>query len=318
MAGPDTVSLDSRKSFWFILIGCAIFSHVTAGALARMPSADGREPQRWAVILMGLPGDAEHEATFRQAANQICTWLAESQQIPAKQIRRLPEEVFTEDGTPSSRITPALTGAAIRSCFADLASELQEDDALWIFTLGHGNYDGRRAWFHVAGRDPSHEDFGHWLADVRCREQVFWLTHSSSGWFVRPLSRPRRIIVAATAADDESNETEFPHAFASVAQRPISQLDTDHDGSVSVAELYEAVVGEVVRRFQDDSRLRTEHAQLDDNGDGVGSEVLLRPTSPDPAPAPVPKPSPDGELARLTIIPYPDVRPSQEEQPTGE
>jgi hypothetical protein len=304
---------DTRDVGFCRLVGWAVCLLIATVLLTRTTAASGREPQRWAVILLGLPGDADHEVPFRQSAEEIQKWLTDTQRIPAQQIVRLPSASSME--APPA---PPLTAAAIRSCFADLASELQEDDALWIFTLGHGNYDGRRAWFHVAGRDPSHEDFGHWLADVRCREQVFWLTHSSSGWFVRPLSRPRRIIVAATAADDESNETEFPHAFASVVQRPISQLDTDHDGSVSVAELYEAVVGEVVRRFQDDSRLRTEHAQLDDNGDGVGSDVLLRPTSPDPATAPVPKPSPDGELARLTIIPYPEIRPSQKEQPTGE
>jgi hypothetical protein len=158
-----------------------------------------------------------------------------------------------------------------------LGSKLRPEDSLWIITLGHGNYDGRQAWFHLAGKDPSPADLGKWLSDMRCRQQVVWLTHSSSGWFIKPLSRPGRIVISATAADDESNETEFPHAWSAVVQRPWQTLDTNQDGAVSVAELLNAVAVEVDQRFKSDNRLPTEHSQLDDNGDGIGTEVTLPP-----------------------------------------
>src|SRR5262249_20518921 len=146
---------------------------------------------------------------------------------------------------------------------------------LWIFTLGHGNYDGREAFFHVAGRDPAGSDFGRWLGEIRCRQQVIWLTHSCSGHFVKPLSQPGRIVIAATAADDESNETEFPHALASAAAQPLEKLDADGDKQVSLAEFFAAINRAVAKRFQGDKRIPTEHAQLDDNGDGRGTEDLF-------------------------------------------
>ena len=267
------------------------------------PPAEKPAGERWAVIVVGIPGDKEHEKLFDKTADAWQEWLTGPLGFNA-------EHVLLLNGAAA----PGTTADAIRTTFAELAKKLQPDDGLWVFTLGHGNYDGKHAWFHVAGRDPSNEDFGRWLGEIRCREQVFWLTHASSGWFVKPLSRPGRIVIAATAADDESNETEFPEALATIAGREPATLDADADGNVSVAELFAAVSGEVLRRFKSDNRLPTEHAQLDDNGDGKGTEELTAEKEPadsePPAGAPPAVKAPaakiDGDLARKTYLPYPD------------
>jgi hypothetical protein len=269
-------------------------------------AAEKTTGQRWAVILVGIPGDDAHAVLFRKTADAWQEWLISSLQFPAGQVLRLPAAP-TEGQADKDPAAVPLTAATIRTTFADLSGKLGPDDTLWVFTLGHGNYDGKRAWFHVAGRDPSHEDFGRWLSEVRCREQVIWLTHANSGWFVKPLSKPGRIVIAATAADDESNETEFPQALATVISRPLKTLDADEDGRLSVAELFSAVVQEIANRFQSDKRLPTEHAQLDDDGDGKGSEDLTPPAktdNTDAAPTPQPATAPrDGDLARKTFIP---------------
>ena len=275
----------------------------STGANAAPDKAPG---QRWAVILVGIPGDDAHAALFRKTADAWQKWLIESAQFPAGQVLRYPAAP-AEKQAAKDPPTPPLTADTIRTTFADLSTKLGPDDTLWVFTLGHGNYDGKHAWFHVAGRDPSHEDFGRWLSEVRCRKQVIWLTHANSGWFVKPLSKPGRIVIAATAADDESNETEFPQALATVIGRPLKTLDADLDGRLSVAELFSAVVQEVANRFKNDKRLPTEHAQLDDDGDGKGSEDLMPPTktentaiAPNTQPETVPR---DGDLARKTLVP---------------
>lgn len=262
-----------------------------------LSSAGASEPvvgQRWAVIIVGLPGDAEHEKLFRDTADAWQKWLTETLEFQADHVLRLPAQANDKEETP-----PALTADAVRKQLADLQGKLKPEDSLWVFTLGHGNYDGKEAWFHVSGRDPSGADLGRWLSEIRCREQVIWLTHSSSGWFVKPLSQPRRIVIAATAADDESNETEFPHALATAAKLPIAELDTDKDEKVSIAELFTAVTREVEKRFKTDNRIPTEHAQLDDNGDGKGTESLATKDQPDSGPAA----KIDGELARKTYLP---------------
>ena len=261
--------------------------------------------RRFAVILVGIPGDDAHAALFRKTADAWQKWLTESLQFPAAQVLRFPVPPIDP---AAEKISPAapLTAETIRSTFAELSAKLGPDDTLWVFTLGHGNYDGKHAWFHVVGRDPSNEDFGRWLSDVPCREQVLWLTHANSGWFVKPLSKPGRIVIAATAADDESNETEFPQALATVISKPQNTLDADQDGRLSVAELFAAVVKEVANRFHSDKRLPTEHAQLDDDGDGKGSEdIVPKPAAvkDDSAPGTQPVVSVrDGDLARDTFL----------------
>ncbi len=278
--------------------------------VAPVPSA-----RRWGVILQGLPGDAPHARQFRKVTGELRTWLVDSLEFPAEQVISLPESPGGE-----AEQAPPLTAEQIRSTLAQLTPQLQPDDAVWIFTVGHGSHDGQRAWFHVAGPDPSDVDLADWLAALPCREQVLWLTHSSSGWLVKPLSRPGRIVIAATAADDEPNETEFPQALASVVRRPPPPASPQPEGEGArdwnVAALYTAVVAEVGRRFRSDNRLPTEHAQLDDNGDGVGTETLnpsppgdptaSTPSTDNPATTSPPKgslPRRDGALARSVIVP---------------
>lgn len=288
-----------------LLLGCFPGLNGTALSVAQDLSAtENREPQRWAVIIVGLPGDAEHAALFRKMADQIQKWLVNTQRIPVEQVFRLPET-----GGDGETTDTAATAESIHNLLTDVNSKLQANDTLWIFTIGHGNYDGRQAWFHVAGKDPSNDDFGQWMADIDCREQVLWLTHSSSGWFVKPLSRPGRIVIAATAADDESNETEFLRALTTVAGWSVDKLDGDHDQAISVAEFYLGVVREVARRFQYDNRLPTEHAQLDDNGDGVGTENLeVAKSGNDPAASKgVRTAKVDGDLAKTILIPYAEI-----------
>lgn len=263
------------------------------------PASDA-PAERWAVIFVGLPGDAAHEEVFAETAAEWQKWLTETLDFPADHVVRLP--AAARDDAAEKDEAATLTAESMRTTLTGLSAKLREQDAIWIFTLGHGSHDGKRAWFHVSGRDPSDEDFSRWISGFRCREQVLWLTHSSSGWFTKPASRAGRIVITATAAEEESNETEFPHALATIGRKPLSKLDADEDGSVSVAELFTTTVAEVNRQYKNDERLPTEHAILDDNGDGTGTEDLHPKTAPGDTPPLESKI--DGALAKRTFVKY--------------
>jgi hypothetical protein len=273
--------------------------------------------QRHAVIIAGLPGDEEHAALFAATTAAWRGWLTETLDFA-------PERVLTCASADAQAGAPA-TRESMGDLFQELAGRLTEDDSLWVLVLGHGNYDGRQSFLHVAGPDPDGPRFASWLEPIRCREQVVWLTQTCSGWWVKPLSRPGRIIVAATAADQEENETEFPHALTTVAPMNHKELDANGDGHVSVLELFVATSKVADARFAADERIPTEHAQLDDNGDGRGTEVpdlkapppvdppvdpsatapgtadASSPPTPAPAPAPIPH---DGQLAATVLLSY--------------
>ncbi len=99
------------------------------------------------------------------------------------------------------------------------------------------------------------------------------MTTSASGFTLKPLAATGRIVITATEADLEVNETLFPHALADVLAEPPEGIDRDKDGKVSIFELYLAVVAKVIQQYVDDENLPTEHAKIDDNGDGHGSEL---------------------------------------------
>lgn len=250
-------------------------------ALAFGQAADDASPpeaappaNRWAIVVVGLPGDEEHESLFGAAGQAYVRWLTESLAFDPGRVLLVghnPAEPEAKLGATKEQIAVAV---------AELSPQIQPEDTLWIVTLGHANYDGERGWLHLAGPDLNDLELAELFAEVECREQVFWLTHTCSGWFLPALSRPGRIVIAATEADQEVNETEFPQALLEAASRPTPELDRDADGRVSLAELFLAASQRVAEIFQADNRVPTEHSQLDDDGDGRGSEadrVLLTP-----------------------------------------
>jgi hypothetical protein len=228
-----------------------------------------------ALIVVGIPGDALHEARFAEIARRWRAWLIGPLGFDPAEVRLL--------GVPAD---PSSQGPATREAVAAAAARLKQsagpDDRVWVFWLGHANHDGEKMRLHLPGPDLGDDEFAALFHDLACREQVFWMTSAGSGWLVQPLSAAGRIVIAATERDQEFNETEFPRALAAIAAKPLATLDADRDGRVSVLEVYRATVAEVAARFASDQRIPTEHAQIDDNGDGTGTEVL-NPSSTDGA-----------------------------------
>jgi hypothetical protein len=254
-----------------------------------------------ALILMGLPGDEEHEKLFADTAKQWRDWLVGPLGFRSADVRVL------SGGAARGGVSqgPA-TRETIEKEAARLKQTLRPGDRLWVFFLGHANFDGEHAWFHLPGPDLREDEIGKLFAGLPCREQVFWMTTSESGRFVKNLSAKGRIVIAATRASGEDNETEFPQALSAVAARPLEELDVNKDGKLSALELYYRIMAEVRARYAADKRLSTEHSQLDDNGDGVGTE---RPLVPEPGKKI--GPGDDGILSLATILPYPSPPPKE-------
>ena len=190
-------------------------------------------------------------------------------------------DVWVRFGTePKDGDGPALKGSRGLSNRENLAADAEAirkastpDDAVWVIVLGHGHFDGRRSHLNIPGPDLSDQAFGRLFEGIKAKEQVFFITTSASGFFLKPLATPGRIAISATEADQEVNETLFPLALADILAAPPPEADRDKDGALSVFELYLAVVADVTRRYVEDELIPTEHAQLDDNGDGRGTEL---------------------------------------------
>jgi hypothetical protein len=116
------------------------------------------------------------------------------------------------------------------------------------------------------GPDLTADDYARLLAKFSAQRVVFVNTASASGAFLKPLAAPGRVIVTATKTGGERNEPDFPQYF--VAAFGDDAADRDRNGHVSVGEAFEYAKTKVVEAFQKKGLLLTEHATLDDSGEG--------------------------------------------------
>jgi len=139
---------------------------------------------------------------------------------------------------------------------------------LWLVLIGHGTFDGRSANFNLRGPDISADDLAAVLKPAT-RPLAVINCASASGPFINALSAPGRVIIAATRSGSEVNATRFGGYFARAMADPAADLDKD--GQTSLLEAFLLASRQGAQFYQEAGRLATEHALLDDNGDGLGT-----------------------------------------------
>jgi len=274
---------------------------------------------RHALIVCGLAGDAAHRTLFGETIESLCAGLTTNHAFAPDKVMVVWSEAKADNEGPALTTS---RGPATREALAEaataLAGAVQPPDTLWVFVLGHAHYDGKNSWLNLPGPDMNQAEFANLFAGIQCQEQVFFMTTAASGFFVKPLSKPGRIVIAATEADREVNETIFPHKLAAALSQPPPYLefDIDDDGRLSLLDAYLWAAREAAQEYATGMLLATEHAQLDDNGDGRGTEVQAnflteelggRLTTERKAPLIL---SGDGAIARRLLLAYPPSPPS--------
>jgi hypothetical protein len=152
-----------------------------------------------------------------------------------------------------------------------LAAESREiSTALWLVLIGHGTFDGRTAKFNLRGPDVSARDLAEWLGPV-LRPVVVINCASSSAPYLSKLSAPQRVVITATKSGFEQSYARFGQYFAGAIAE--SEADLDKDGQTSLLEAFLSASGRVDEFYSAAGRLVTEHALLDDNGDGLGTRA---------------------------------------------
>ncbi len=236
---------------------------VAALALAPAMAPAQGAPQHLLVIT-GLGGEPAYTRSFAESAAAIYdaagrwgvadsnrTWLAET---PA---------------TDRARIRGRADRATVTAAFAALARRVRPGEVVLVVLIGHGSGQGRESKVNLMGPDPEAWEYAQWLRPLERATVVFINASSASGDFLPVLAAPGRIVITSTRASTERNESVFHiHLARGLAG---DEADADKDGRVSVLEAYAYARAEVRRAYETDNRMLTEHAQLDDDGDGKGS-----------------------------------------------
>ena len=214
------------------------------------------DPNKFAVIINGPGGEPEYAQQFTEWTTSLNSVLAQRYGFDPKQIKVLSEKTANAE--------------EVKRTFATLKSQLDANNVVFLFLIGHGSFDGKEAKFNLVGPDLSASDYNQLLTSLPTRRVVIFNMASASGEFVKPLSAKGRIVVTATRNGQETNATRFAGFFINALNA--TDGDTDQDGHTSVLEAFVYATRLTEDFYKRAGRLATEHALIEDNGDGVGRE----------------------------------------------
>jgi hypothetical protein len=232
-------------SRWFIAWGAGLLAGLAWGAETKSDRAT-------VVLVVGAPGEAEYAPVFEDTV-----------------------KVWTGLGALAQAKTVTL-GVGAAETMADhdrlrqVLAEEPKDGAgeCWIVLVGHGTFDGKEAKFNLRGTDVSATELADWLKPFH-RPLAIIDTSSASAPFLVKLSAPNRAVVTSTRSGFEQNYSRFGKYFAEAMADSASDLDKD--GQVSLLEGFLSAARRTTEFYKTEGRLATEHALLDDNGDGLGT-----------------------------------------------
>jgi len=242
-----------------LMVPVSVCAQATVNQKIKLAQID---PNKFALIINGPGGEEAYTKQFEKWTNELRKALSERYGFDPARMR-----VLTEKQSEASTLA---TAEAVRRVFTQLKSELQADNVLLVFLLGHGSFDGKESKFNLVGPDISATEYNALLSSLPTRRVVVINMSSASGEFVKSLSAKGRIVITATRNGQETNATHFPGFFIDALNATDS--DTDQDGHISVLEAFVYATRLTAEFYTRTGRLATEHALLEDTGDGVGKE----------------------------------------------
>ncbi len=221
----------------------------------------------YALLISGLGGSEDHRVKFHQYLEDTREILMNRFGFSEENIivladTRPEEEIFIHDISNAENI---------RAAFSDLSGKMTGEDDLFVILYGHGSWDGRNAMLNIPRQDLKDADYADLLSSVDAHRIIFINTASCSGPFAEVLSAPNRVIITATRSGGERLETIFPLYFIAALRE--SSADRDKNGELTLLEVFDYASQSTAKYYADKEQLATEHALLEDTGDGAGVRV---------------------------------------------
>lgn len=235
------------------------------------------------LVIVGLAGEPEIAGEFHRWASTLVDAARQRYGLPAESVIYLGEEPSRD----ALRISDRSTSANIQASVEKLAARARPGDRVFVVLIGHGATATGAPRFNLPGPDLAAKDFAVLLDRFKAQSVTLVNTASASGGYVAALSGRDRTIITATRTDGERNQTRFGEFFVEALAG--GEGDIDKDGRVSMFEAFTWARRRIEESYKKEGQLLTEHAMLDDDGDGKGSDQLD-------------KPGGDGTLARTQFL----------------
>jgi len=246
-----TVARRLRAPLWFAAL--ALFA-----VAAPIDAAEEPATRPDLIVVVGAAGADEYREPFQ-------TW-AERWRKAADAARAPSVTIGLGGGDVADGAISLTDRERLRQELAKQAG--QGDGRLWIVLIGHGTFDGKTARLNLRGEDVTPVDLREWLGPIERSVAVLDCT-SCSAPFLTELSAPNRVVIAATRSGSEFNFARFGDALSAAVTDRQADLDKDEQSSLLEAYLYAAA--RTAEFYASQTRLQTEHALLDDNGDKLGT-----------------------------------------------
>ena len=227
------------------------------------------QAERSALILCGAGDKAEYQKQFRDWGTRLDHALVHVLGFSESSVTLLMEPL----DTPMPPRAQKIQLDAIRDAFGEVAKRNGPNDDFFLFLIGHGSFQNNVSKLIIPGPDLSAENLGKLLDTVPAQRQVIIDSTSSSAGFINALSGKGRIICTATKSAEERNATQFMEYFLQAIEE--GSADQDRDERISVLEACQQAAVLTQAAYTGEGVIATEHAILDDNGDGLGSRLPI-------------------------------------------
>jgi hypothetical protein len=195
------------------------------------------------VVIEGLGGEARYAEQFATQVTEI--ERAAAGLTGADNIRVFRSGEFERDD--------------VLSFFDGL--DLNGDDRLAIYLIGHGSYDDHEYKFNIDGPDVSDTDLYDIVENTAAGSVLLVNTSSASGATRERLQGDGRTLILATRSGSERHATRFGGYFTAAFFDPSADLDKNQ--VISAAEAFQFAERQVSDFFERNGQLATEHPQLE-------------------------------------------------------
>jgi hypothetical protein len=203
------------------------------------------------VTVSGLGGEPDYEQRFAAQAAEIDKIIRGPADVQARLLSG-----------------PQATKGALSDALAAIARDAKPDDTFVLTLIGHGTFDGTDYKFNLPGPDITAAELATLLGRIPARKQLIVNMTSASGASLSQLQKQGRIVIAATKSGMEKNATVFGRFWVEALRQ--AAADSDKNETISALEAFRFADKKTVEYYESQKRLATEHAVLEDTGDGEG------------------------------------------------
>ena len=244
------------------------------------------ESSKYALILTGPSVGDESSKQFRQWSFSLHDILIRDYGYSSDTITLLMDRGM-EEYVDGNRIDGVCNREQIEQQLAALKQRVHDGDQISIFLIGHGSGRDEESKFNIVGPDITGGEFADMLDQFDRQDIVIVNTTSASYGFSESLSSEGRVVISATRSPAEKFDPVFSRYFIEALDS--RNGDRDKNERVSMLEAFNYARQSVEHWYEEQGRLASEHASLDDNGDAL---FTLNPVATDL----------DGHLAEIAYI----------------